>query len=244
MDPQIDLAIVLKLTEFSETSQIVTLLGQRHGQIRLIAKGARRSTRKRFAAGLDLLELGEVGFLLPRGDAQLGTLTDWQQRDAFMGLRRAALPLAGALYAIELVAGLTEEHDPHPELFVGLRDTMHSLSSNEPPAGPIIVQFQMIVLKTIGYAPELGRCIDCGRPPASNQPTWFTAGGGGLLCRDCEPHHQEKRRMPTRPERALDDPAESPRWFDLLDYQLTFVAGRKFKTAARVTALLARKQQP
>ena len=35
-----DNGFVLRLTEFSETSQIVTLFTERSGQVRLIAKGA------------------------------------------------------------------------------------------------------------------------------------------------------------------------------------------------------------
>ena len=116
------------MTEFSETSQIVTLFCAAHGLLRLIAKGARRSTKQRFAAGLDLLELGEVGFVPPRGDAQLGTLTDWAQQETFGAVRRELLRLYGALYAVELVTSLTEEADPHPELYVALVRTLRDLA--------------------------------------------------------------------------------------------------------------------
>lgn len=238
MNSQTDEAVVLRLTEYSETSQIATLFGAEHGLIRVIAKGARRSTKQRFAAGLDLLELGAVSYVPPRGDAQLGTLTEWGQRDTFLGLRRELVRLQGGLYAVELVNGLTEEGDPHPDLFQALLKLLHGLAGDEP-AGPLVPRFQYALLAAIGYAPELRTCTVCGRLPRAGQPTFFSAGTGGLVCRDCEPHQVEKRRMPRRvsgPAVAADDVRA---WFDLLDYHLTHIAGRRFKTASVLATLLA-----
>lgn len=243
MSPQSDQAVVLRLTDYSETSQIVSLFTARHGQLRLIAKGARRSTKKRFATGLDLLELGEVGFLVAHGDAQLGTLTDWAQRDSFAGLRRELLRLHGALYAVELVAFLTEEGDPHPELFGDLIETLRGLAS-EGPAAPYLPGFQIALLRAVGYAPNLRECVACSRPVAPTGRVYFSAGAGGLLCRDCEPHHVEKRYVPPGLIETAPQTGDPCAWFELLDYHLTHVAGRRFKTAERVVALLRRDQAP
>ncbi len=242
MNAQTDEAVVLRLTEFSETSQIVSMFGARHGLLRLIAKGARRSTKKRFAVGLDLLELGEVGFLPAHGDAQLGTLTEWVQRDAFAGLRRDLLRLHGALYAVELVAGLTEEGDPHPDLFRALADTLRNLAG-EGPAAMHLPAFQHDLLRAIGYEPSLRECVGCRRAIARGHPVYFSAGAGGLLCRDCEPQHVEKRRVPPRLIETTPRTGDPSAWFDLLDYHLTHVAGRRFKTAEQVAALLARQRK-
>ncbi len=239
MTPLKDEAVVVRRTEYAETSQIVTLFSARHGLLRLIAKGARRSTRKHFAAGLDLLELGEVGFLPPHGDAQLGTLTDWVQREAFVGVRRELLRLYGALYAVELVAFLTEEADPHPELFESLVRALRGLAGDTP-AAPLLPTFQSELLRAIGYAPDLEHCVSCHRPPARGGPVYFSAGAGGLVCRDCEAHHVEKRRLPAQLV-GVSVPTGNPRvWFELFDYHLTYVGGRRFKTAAQVVALLAK----
>ncbi|HPM24149.1 MAG TPA: DNA repair protein RecO [Phycisphaerae bacterium] len=239
MNPLKDEAVVVRLTEFSETSQIVTLFAAQHGLLRLIAKGARRSTKTRFSAGLDLLERGEVGFVPPHGDAQLGTLTDWVQRDTFAGVRRELLRLYGALYAVELVAALTEEADPHPELYAALVATLGALAG-EGPASACLPAFQSDLLRAIGYAPHLTECVSCHRPIGAARVVFFSAGAGGLLCRDCEAHYVEKWRVP--PELVTTTPQTGPprAWFELLDYHLTHVAGRRFKTAADVAALLAK----
>jgi DNA repair protein RecO (recombination protein O) len=239
MTPSKDEAVVVRLSEFSETSQIVTLFAAGHGLLRLIAKGARRGTRQRPSAGLDLLERGEVGFLPQHGDAQLGTLTDWVQRETFEGTRRELLRLYGALYAIELVTSLTEEADPHPELYDALVRTLRSLAGTDP-AAPVLPVFQSDLLQAIGYAPNLQTCAACHRPPARGVPLYFSAGAGGLLCRDCEGHHAEKRRLPPRLLETTPQTGDPRAWFELLDYHLTYIAGRRFKTAAQVAALLAK----
>lgn len=237
MATESDQAVVLRLTEFSETSQIVTLFAAGHGQLRLIAKGARRSTKKRFAAGLDLLELGEVTFVPAHGDAQLGTLTEWAQQDAFAGLRRDTLRLYAALYAVELTAELTAESDPHPTLFQALVGALRGLAS-EQPAAPLVPAFQHALLQAIGLAPNLEACVSCGRPAGPRGPVYFSAGSGGLLCRDCEPHQVEKRRISGDLLTAGPAQGRTAEWFELFDYYLTHVAGRRFRTAAQVGALL------
>lgn len=233
-----DLAVVLRLTDWSETSQIVTVLSREHGQLRLVAKGVRRGTRQRFAAGLDLLELGELGYLPARGDAQLATLTDWRQRESFVGLRRELVRLYGGLYAAELVAAMTLEDDPHPGLFDALVQTLHALAGEAAPA-PQLTIFQRALLEAIGYAPDLSRCVDCRRPIAGRGgAVFFSAGAGGLLCRDCEGLHVEKWRV--RPGVVGTTPAagDARGWFELMDYHLTHLAGRRFKTAEPLASAL------
>jgi DNA repair protein RecO (recombination protein O) len=239
MPIQSDAAVVLRLSDYSETSQVVSLFGARHGLLRLIAKGIRRGTRERFATGLDLLELGDVSFAPPRGDARLGTLTEWVQRETFRGLRRDLLRLTAGLYAAELVLGLTEEGDPHRELFDALVCLLRRLAGEEA-AAPLIPQFQSDLLRAIGYAPQLGECVTCHRPVRRGQPAYFSAGAGGVVCRDCEGLHVEKRRL--SPGLLESSPASGdPRdWFAVLDYHLTHIAGRRFHTAGQLAALLAR----
>ncbi len=237
MPAQTDQAVVLRLTEYSETSQIVTLFAAAGGLLRLIAKGARRGTKTRFATGLDLLELGDVDYLPPRGDAQLGILTEWVQRDTFPGLRRELLRLYGALYAAELVAGLTEEHDPHPGLFQALVQALRALAG-EGPAARELPRFQHVLLGEIGYVPDLARCVLCGRPSTSRGVWHFSAGAGGLICRDCEAPRVEKRRVSPRLLGTTPRSGDPREWFELLDYHLTHLAGRPFKTAAQLRPLL------
>src|SRR4051794_14160600 len=126
-----DRCICLRKVEYSETSQILTLLSREHGLFRAIAKGAHRRTKagaSKFGGGLDLLEIGDAVFTHdPARD--LATLTEWGLREGHLELRRDLRGLYLGLYAAELVSRLIEEHDAHPEIFDRLAATLAELAT-------------------------------------------------------------------------------------------------------------------
>jgi len=60
---------------------------------------------------------------------------------------------------------------------------------------------------------------------------FFSSFEGGLLCRDCEPAFVEKRELRVDPVRLTDldvlAPADVAGVFDVLDYHVSHVMGRK-----------------
>ena len=113
-----DNAIVLRRLDYSETSQVLAFFTRRHGQRRLIAKGVKRSTKKKFSPGIDLLEQGELVFWhRPQSESGLATLTEWRQTNLFVGLRAGLDRWYAGQYAAEITASMTQENDPHPALY-------------------------------------------------------------------------------------------------------------------------------
>lgn len=194
-----DAGIVLRLSDYSETSQIATLLARQSGLVRLIAKGVRRSTSARVAVGLDLLEHGDLLFAPPARGAGLGTLAEWRQRDSFAGLRRALILLHAGLYAAELCRVLMEEYDPHPEVYDGLHRLLEDLSRSEPAerfgvAGRVL-DFQVILAVSIGFCPNLRGCVACGRARPSGSAGYMSFTAGGLVCRSCVARFSDPKRV-------------------------------------------------
>ncbi len=232
-----DDAIVLRRLDYSEASQVLAFFGRRHGQVRLIAKGIKRGTKKAFAAGIDLLEAGAVVFVRAEGRSGLGTLTEWRQTDAFLGLRSDVRRLYAGQYAAEVTAQLTEEGDPHPELYDALADLLRSLAGGAEVI-PAVVRFQMALLTAVGLVPILDACAACQKevPPAALE--YFSAGEGGMICRDCEPSVVEKRRVAPGVADALsrgECPAgAAPGAFDLLNYAVSYAMGRPARLAPYV----------
>src|ERR1700677_1632098 len=106
--------ICLAKFEYSETSQILSLFSREHGIVKVMAKGAHRRTKagaSRFDGGIDLLDTGQAVFTNTDNPQALATLTDWKLRDGHLDLRGNLRGLYLALYAIELVSLLFEEHD-------------------------------------------------------------------------------------------------------------------------------------
>src|SRR3954469_6223026 len=126
-----DRCICLRKFEYSETSQILTLLSRGHGLLRVIAKGAHRKTKagaSKFGGGVDLLDTGNAVFT-HAPERELATLTEWQLLDGHLELRRSLRSVYLGLYAAELITMLFQEHDPHIELFDRLEQTIPQLAS-------------------------------------------------------------------------------------------------------------------
>src|SRR5215510_10576041 len=94
-----DSAVVLGRLDYSETSQILVLFTREQGKVRAIAKGAKRSTKARFAPGIDLLDIGSVVISVRHERAEgLATLTEWKQTRSLSGLREKLERLSAAQY--------------------------------------------------------------------------------------------------------------------------------------------------
>src|SRR6202171_1170279 len=109
------LALVIRNTDWSETSRISTLWTREFGKVRCLAKGGRR-LKSNFESALDLLTVCDI-VLLRKSSGGLDLLTEAQVRERF-GLLRHDLPaLYAAYYVAELLNDWTEDHDAHPALF-------------------------------------------------------------------------------------------------------------------------------
>lgn len=232
-----DEAVVLRRLDYSETSQVLAFFTRSNGQIRLIAKGIKRGTKKAFAVGIDLLEAGTVVFARAEGRGGLGTLTEWQQGETFLGLRLDVRCLYAGQYAAEVTAALTEEGDPHPELYDALIDLLRSLAAGGDPVAQA-ARFQMQLLTSIGLVPILDVCAACHQAQRDGDLEWFSAGQGGMICRDCEPSVVEKRRVAPGIASALlrgELPASlAADAFEILNYGISYAMGRPSRLAPYV----------
>lgn len=231
-----DEAIVLGRLDYSETSQILVLFTRLHGRVRAIAKGIKRGTKKRFATGIDLLDVGQV-VLSSRGDRSesLASLTEWKQTKSLWGLREKLFRIRAAQYGIEITAALTEDWDPHEKLFAGLLSFLETLCDASEPVGAAVV-FQRVLLAEVGAFPQLDQCALCER---KSELTHFSSFEGGLICRHCEAGHVEKREVGPVTMHALR--AESPAdgvvgAFSVLNYHMSHLMGREPSLARAIVS--------
>src|SRR4029077_11595941 len=107
-------ALVLRTTDWSETSRIATLWTRELGKVRVLAKGGRR-LKSAFESALDLLTVCSI-VLLRKSSGSLDLLTEAQVVQRFPRLRTDLAALNAAYYVAELLADWTEDYDPHPLL--------------------------------------------------------------------------------------------------------------------------------
>lgn len=176
------LAIVLKLVEFSETSVVVTLFTREFGKITALAKGARRP-KGPFEAALDLLALVRVVFLHKSSEA-LDLLTEAKLERRFRAAARDLSRLYAGYYVAELLRELTDDDDPHPELFDEANRALAELDGGAPVA-TTVMHLELSALRLLGHLPSLSECVGCGRGVGGDGRIAFGMIAGGVLCPQC-----------------------------------------------------------
>lgn len=175
-------ALVLRVIDFSESSCVVTLFTREFGKIGALAKGGRRP-KGPFEAALDLLAICRVVFLRKSSDA-LDLLTEAKLERRFRPPGRSLAALYAGYYVAELVNALTDQYDPHPELFDLCGHTLESLSQGQPTTSTIL-RFELSTLRLLGHQPALRHCAECGARVTSDSKLAFGMLHGGVLCASC-----------------------------------------------------------
>jgi DNA repair protein RecO (recombination protein O) len=174
--------IVLRTYMLGETSKVVVCYTRDHGKVRLVAKGARKGGG-RFGAALEPFTVSGVVFYLRPGPG-LSLLSEADVERGFPAIRRDVVRQSYAGAVIELLDVLVAEQSPDPTLFGLVARTLEAMA-DAPHDGldPALWRFELRLASALGYAPELGRCVSCGR--SAGDDASFSPGLGGLVCRRC-----------------------------------------------------------
>jgi DNA repair protein RecO (recombination protein O) len=202
------LALVLRTTDWSDTSRIATLWTREFGKIRVLAKGGRR-LKSAFENALDLLTHCSIVFLR-KSSGSLDLLTEARVVQRFGRLHSDLSALHAAYYVAELLSDWTEDYDPHAPLFDEALATLRDVGLPDGPkveAGLRVMRFEAVMLRELGYSPSLDACAACGE--ILDRPgQWFSASAGGVLCPRCAPRIRERRPLSTGAWRFLGELAE------------------------------------
>ena len=94
---------------------------------------------------------------------------------------------------IEYLDKVLGEGEPMPGLFELSLDFLQSVSVAKSASETLLLAFVVKTLRTLGVAPELECCVNCGRRAEDfgEGPRTFSVSGGGIICPDCAA--EEKR---------------------------------------------------
>lgn len=203
----IDEAIVLRVWEFSETSQTTALFTRGHGAVRALAKGSRR-LRAPFSGGLDTLTRGEAVWF-PRASSDLATLAEWDLREVYRHVREDLTANALGVHMADLASRFIHDHDPHPALYDALHAALGALSSAHD-APLALLRFQWALLRETGFAPEVRTDVASRRPLRACVSYSFDPARGAFA--PDEPDHPDRGGHPCWRVRAAT--VEALRWLD------------------------------
>jgi len=216
-----DLAICIRATDFSETSQIVTFFTRANGKISAIARGSKRP-RSKFDGPIEVFAQGEIVFA-DSNKEKLATLTEFQQQ-GFTNLINNTFTLNCCLFAVELINSMTDDYDPHLELFDSFLSFLQNanehrvssistgrLSAEHQGMLSLLILFQLTLLKEVGLIPVFDACVNCKRmwhghlgrvstgwkpvPQATSNDVYFSSAANGFICKDCEHSFPDKIRL-------------------------------------------------
>lgn len=180
-------ALVIRQVDFSESSRVVTFFSREFGRFSALAKGAKR-LKGPFDAALDLLSECRVVFI-KKSHGTLNLLTEARLSSRFQpqakGSAGALSSLYGGYYVAELLAGLTEDFDPAPDLYQLTVNTLQSLSDPNAAADLVVIHFEISILQQIGLFPNLFECSVCGSAVSTDHKYAHWVSQGGVLCANC-----------------------------------------------------------
>jgi DNA repair protein RecO (recombination protein O) len=172
-----DEAVVLRTQKLGEADRIVTLLTRRHGRVRAVAKGVRR-TASRFGARVE--PFSHVDLQLYEG-RELDVVTQAETIEPF-GERIATdygRYTAGTA-VLETAERLTaEEREPSLRLFLLVVGALRALAEGAHAPTLVLDAFILRAMSISGYEPSLEACARCDAPGPHR---FFAVAAGGFVC--------------------------------------------------------------
>ena len=175
-----DEGVVLRTQKLGEADRIITVLTRRHGKVRAVAKGVRR-TKSKFGSRLE--PFSHVDLQLYTG-RNLDIVSQAESIRSYGNDVVDDYPCYTAGTAVlETADRLTsEEKEPSLRLFLLVIGAMRSLADRTHPAGLVLDAFLLRSLSVNGYAPSFDACARCG---VEGPHVAFNPSAGGMLCSGC-----------------------------------------------------------
>ena len=172
--------LVLESRLMGEADLILTLFTRYCGKVRAVARGARKPSSKLVG---HLEPITRVDLAMAKGK-ELDYVTQAQVVDGFQSLKSGLEGVSQGLYMAELINGFAVEGVANPALYSLMLETLECLPSSN--AGLVLRYFELHLLKSSGFMPELYSCVECRSYLSPNEHR-FSPGVGGTLCSSCTP---------------------------------------------------------
>jgi DNA repair protein RecO (recombination protein O) len=169
-------AIVLRTIKLGEADKIVSLVTERRGKVRAVAKGVRK-TKSRFGARLE--PLTHVSLQLYEG-RNLDTITQAETIDHFRTIREDLDRFSRATALLEAVDAVVQEGEDDHRVHQMLLGALRTLDAQ--PAPLVVPAFFWKLLAHLGFRPMVDACAGCG---GTESLVAFDLVEGGVLCRSC-----------------------------------------------------------
>jgi len=177
--------IIIKKMDYAEADRILTVFTSGAGKVRAIAKGVRRTTSK-MGGHLELFNV--VDLMLAEGK-NLQTITSVRTIDRFANICESLYKTCKAYYLIEILDKLTPDEYKDTRVFDLYVETFKLLNKqvvrDDLQENLLIQASKLKMLKLLGFAPEVDRCLNCNASAKADADYYFSNAFGGVICQGC-----------------------------------------------------------
>lgn len=173
-------AVVSNTMRMSNSSKLVSLITERFGLVKVVAKGARRPT-SRFGAALEPVTFIDAIYY-QKENRELQTLSSADIIEDYPHIKADVRVFCTASAILEAAQMATAPEDPASGTFpvlVGALDSLERSGGRE--MDKHLWRFMLRLVAAAGYRPALDRCALCGKRPKTNS-VFFSYSDGGLIC--------------------------------------------------------------
>ena len=180
-------AILLRRINFGDDDLILSLFTLSEGKVSVIAKHAKKST-KRFSGMLELFSALAV-VCSSRNDRGLPVLQEAALEEPFFRIRADIRKTAYASYWAEVINEWMEPGARHEAIYHLLVEVLRGLNQGDTTAAELSVLFQIRFMAMSGFLPDLTQCTRCRKEieMLNESRIVFDVVRGGLVCRGCAP---------------------------------------------------------
>ncbi|MGD0975209.1 MAG: DNA repair protein RecO [Candidatus Korobacteraceae bacterium] len=170
-------AIVLRTYPLHEADLLVTLFTRLEGKVKGVAKAAKKS-RRRFAGALEPLTCVRV-LWEDRERRELARIDSCEVLASPLSSQVDYPRIVALGHVAEMLDEMMPEREANDAIYRLAISVLANLNSNA--IWMPVTYFQLWLVRLMGFLPELGACIVCGRA-LDGQRAWFHALADGLMC--------------------------------------------------------------
>lgn len=173
------LGIIIRRTNFSEADRILTILTDRLGKVKAIAKGVRK-IKSKMAGALEPYML--VNLQLHEGKTFF-IVTGAEIIEEYKNIHLDVKKTAEAYVVGELIDKFVEENHQANEIFEISKEVLKTIDQNEKSFN--VIAYELKIIEAAGFKPELYNCLHCKEKLSAGDNFWDHVEGG-VLCRTCQ----------------------------------------------------------
>lgn len=180
--------IIIKRTNYGEADRILTILSERFGKIKAIAKGVRKIS-SHMAGSLEPFML--VDLQLHEGKT-FYIVTGASIIADFPSLHKNLKKISRAYYVGELIDKFLEEKEKSDNIFRLFQEILSSINSE---CKEIFIKaFELKIIEETGFKPELYHCVHCKEKLISGENYWDQIEGG-TICTNCQQIYKHGKKI-------------------------------------------------